>query len=61
MNITFQIDDQEFEAEQKELLKKTLKIEDPEIQNALNKIAKASLTEYLTMPGQDRERFLSRA
>lgn len=49
MNITFQIDDQEFEAEQKELLKKTLKIEDPEIQNALNKIAKASLTEYLTM------------
>lgn len=49
MDITFQIDDQEFEVEQRELIKKTLKIEDDEIQDALNKIAKASLTEYLTM------------
>ncbi|EPL6454033.1 hypothetical protein N0G65_001161 [Providencia rettgeri] len=49
MEITFQIDDQEFEREQKELVKKTLKIEDDDIQVALNKIARASLTEYLTM------------
>ena len=49
MEITFHIDDQEFEQEQKELIKKTLKIEDRDIHGALNKIAKASLTEYLTM------------
>ncbi|WP_333795831.1 hypothetical protein [Rheinheimera sp.] len=49
MDITFQIDDHEFEQEQKELIKKTLKIEDGDIQGALNKIAKAALTEYLTM------------
>ncbi|EML9902927.1 hypothetical protein RG393_001516 [Morganella morganii] len=49
MEISFQIDDQEFEREQKELIKKTLKIEDDDIQVALNKIARASLTEYLTM------------
>lgn len=49
MEITFQIDDEEFEKNQKELVKKTLKIEDAGIQEALNKIGKASLTEYLTM------------
>lgn len=49
MDITFQIDDNEFEQEQKDLIKKTLKIEDQDIQGALNKIAKAALTEYLTM------------
>lgn len=49
MEITFQIDDQEFEQEQKALIKKTLKIEDAEIPEAINKIAKAALTEYLTM------------
>ncbi|WP_158020615.1 hypothetical protein [Salinivibrio kushneri] len=45
MDITFQIDDDEFEQNQKELIKKTLKIEDAEIQEALSKIGKASLTE----------------
>lgn len=49
MEITFQIDDDEFEQNQKELIKKTLKIQDAEIQEALSKIGKASLTEYLTM------------
>ena len=49
MEITFEIDDVEFEQEYKELVKKTLKIEDTELQAAINKIAKASLTEYLTM------------
>jgi len=49
MDITFQIDDQEFEAEQREMLRKTLKIEDAEVNDCLNKIAKAALTEYLVM------------
>jgi hypothetical protein len=49
MEISFEIDDHEFEQEQKELIKKTLKIEDTVIPQALNKIAKAALTEYLTM------------
>ncbi|ALE98566.1 MULTISPECIES: hypothetical protein [Serratia] len=49
MNIEFSIDDQEFDQERKDLLKKTLKIEDKDIQDALNKIAKASLSEYIIM------------
>lgn len=49
MEITFKIDDKEFEQEQKALIKKTLKLEDKDIPEALNKIAKAALKEYLTM------------
>ncbi|MEZ8296065.1 hypothetical protein [Vibrio splendidus] len=49
MDITFQLNDAEFEEEQRELLKKTLKIEDAEVSDALNKIAKAALTEYMVM------------
>ena len=49
MEIRFEIDDQEFEQEQKDLIMKTLKINDADIPQAINKIAKASLTEYLTM------------
>ncbi|MNE04405.1 hypothetical protein D3C80_969340 [compost metagenome] len=49
MQISFMIDGQAFERDQKELIKKTLKIADPDVNQALQKIAKASLTEYLTM------------
>lgn len=49
MQISFTIDAQAFEQEQKEPVKKTLKISDTEIAHALQRIAKASLTEYLKM------------
>ncbi len=49
MDITFQIDDEEFDVEQRALFKKTLKIEDAEVQSALNKVSKAAFTEYLNM------------
>lgn len=49
MKITYEIDDKNFENNQRELVKKTLKIKDENIQEALNKIGKASLTEYLKM------------
>ncbi len=49
MDITFEIDNDFFEENQKQLIKRTLKIGDQEIQSALGKIAKAALSEYLTM------------
>ncbi|MFO4682035.1 hypothetical protein [Vibrio cholerae] len=49
MEIQFEIDDEVFEQEQKELLKKTLKIEEAGVQTAVSKIAKAALNEYLNM------------
>jgi hypothetical protein len=49
MQISFTIDAQAFEQEQKEPVKKTLRISDHEITHALQRIAKASLTEYLKM------------
>lgn len=49
MLISFTIDAEAFEQEQKEPVKKTLRISDPEIAQALQRIAKASLTEYLKM------------
>ncbi|WP_368039801.1 hypothetical protein [Pseudomonas moraviensis] len=49
MQISFTIDADAFEQEQKEPVKKTLRIGDAEIAHALERIAKASLTEYLKM------------
>lgn len=49
MQISFTIDADAFELEQKEPVKKTLRIGDAEIAHALQRIAKASLTEYLKM------------
>ncbi|MFM9756497.1 hypothetical protein ACKKBH_06170 [Aeromonas dhakensis] len=49
MEVKFEINDDIFEKEQKELLKKTLKIEDSDIQKAVSKISKAALNEYLNM------------
>ena len=49
MDIQFEIDNNEFDQEQQELVKKTLKLDDAQITIALNKIAKAALKEYLTM------------
>ncbi|EJM08388.1 hypothetical protein PMI18_00247 [Pseudomonas sp. GM102] len=49
MQISFTIDAQAFDLEQKEPVKKTLRISDHEIAHALQRIARASLTEYLKM------------
>lgn len=49
MQISFEIDDIFFEENQKDSIKRTLRIQDQEIQAALGKIAKAALSEYLTM------------
>ncbi len=49
MEVKFEINQDILDEERKALLKKTLKIEDAELPEALNKIACAALTEYLNM------------
>ncbi len=49
MEISFNIDDHEFEEEQKQFLIQTLRVEEENISTSLNKIAEAAFDEYLSM------------
>ena len=49
MKISFEVNELDFEEANQELVKKTLKLADSELQGALDKMAKAALTEYLEM------------
>ncbi|WP_323084989.1 hypothetical protein [Providencia alcalifaciens] len=49
MNINFDLTTQDMNQEKRDLIKKILKVDDASIQDTLNKIAKASFLEYLSM------------
>lgn len=49
MEIKFVIEEQYFDQEQKELIQKTLRLNDDQLSNALNKVGKAAFSEYMTM------------